>query len=142
MCKCTASIFLLKFKKRESKRKTWWRPDHFYHNITSDLALKRFSKNYFKKAMMIAEAKIIHNVTIIMWKCFENCIFGEKKKKSRKSRLYRWVLMVLYYIAFSMTGVHRQLRLWIKERNWEGFIVLCFKCNFGQTLKTCWKYVK
>ena len=25
----------------------------------------------------------------------------------------------------------RQLRLWIKERNWEGFIVLCFKCNSG-----------
>ena len=30
-----------------------------------------------------------------------------------------------------MTGVYGQLRLWIKERNWEGFIVLCFKCNFG-----------
>ena len=35
------------------------------------------------------------------------------------------------FIAFSMTGVYGQLRLWIKERNWEGFIVLCFKCNFG-----------
>ena len=40
-------------------------------------------------------------------------------------------MVVLYYIAFSMTGVYGQLRLWIKERNWEGFIVLCFKCNFG-----------
>ena len=30
-----------------------------------------------------------------------------------------------------MTGVYGQLRLWIKERNWEGFIVLCFKCNSG-----------
>ena len=44
-------------------------------------------------------------------------------------------MVVPYYIAFSMTGVYGQLRLWIKERNWEGFIVLCFKCNFGgQTL--------
>ena len=64
-------------------------------------------------------------------------IFGEKKKILKKIKTVKAGIMVVpYYIAFSMTGVYGQLRLWIKERNWEGFIVLCFKCNFGgQTVR-------